>query len=82
MADSISEIFPSSVSAPVPVTTTVALPWVTGVFMNAILVWSPGPSWSPDRVVASLAAGVLSPVRADSSICKALAATMRPSAGT
>ena len=82
VADSISEIFPSSVPAPVPVTTTVPLPWVTGVFMNAMLVWSPGPSWSPDRVAASLAAGMLSPVRADSSICKALAATMRPSAGT
>jgi len=82
VADSIPEIFPSSVSAPVPVTITVALPWVTGVFMNAMFVWSPGPSWSPDSAAASLAAGVLSPVRADSSICRALAATMRPSAGT
>ena len=60
VADSIPEIFPSSVLAPVPVTITVALPWVTGVFMNAMLVWSPGPSWSPDSVAASLAAGTLS----------------------
>jgi hypothetical protein len=76
------EILPSSVPAPVAVTITVALPCVTGVFMNAIFVCSPGPSWSPDSVSASLAAGTLSPVSADSSICSALAATMRPSAGT
>ena len=25
----------------------VPLPWVTGVFMNAMLVWSPGPSPLP-----------------------------------
>ena len=83
MADSIPEILPSSVSAPVPVTIIVPLPWVTGVFMNAMFVWSPGPS-SRRRAAcgASLAAGVLSPVSADSSICSALAATMRPSAGT
>ena len=34
------------------------------------------------RVPGPLAAGVLSPVSADSSICRALAATIRPSAGT
>ena len=44
VADSIPEIFPSSVPAPVPVTITVPLPCVTGVFMNAMLAWSPGPS--------------------------------------
>ena len=44
VAASIPEIFPSSVPAPVPVTIMVPLPWVTGVFMNAMFVWSPGPS--------------------------------------
>ena len=58
------------------------LPCVTGVFMNAMFVWSPGPSSPSGSVAASLAAGMLSPVSADSSICSALAATMRPSAGT
>lgn len=58
------------------------LPCVTGVFMNAMLAWSPGPNFSSGRVVALLAAGVLSPVSADSSICSALAAMIRPSAGT
>ena len=82
MAASIPEIFPSSVPAPVAVTIIVALPCVTGVFMNAMLVWSPGFRSSPDSACASLAAGTLSPVSADSSICRALAATMRPSAGT
>src|SRR4051794_30185924 len=80
--DSIPEIRPSSVSLPVPVTIAVPLPCVTGEFMNAMLVWSPGPRSSPERVVAPLLAGVLSPVRADSSICSALAATIRTSAGT
>ena len=82
VAASMPEILPSSVPAPVAVTITVALPCVTGVFMNAMFVCSPGPSWSPDSVSASLAAGTLSPVSADSSICSALASTMRPSAGT
>ena len=82
VAESIPEIFPSSVPAPVAVTTIVPLPCVTGVFMKAMLVWSPGPSSPPDNVSASLAAGTLSPVSADSSICRALAVMMRPSAGT
>ena len=38
VADSIPEIFPSSVPAPVAVTTTVPLPCVTGVFMKAMSV--------------------------------------------
>jgi hypothetical protein len=80
--DSIDEILPSSVSAPVAVTIIAPLPWVTGVFMKAMSVWSPGPSPSPARTRASLPDGELSPVSADSSICRALAATMRPSAGT
>ena len=82
VADSIAEILPNSVFAPVPVTSRVPLPCVTGVFMNAMFVWSPGPSSPSASTVASLAAGVLSPVNADSSICSALAAMMRPSAGT
>ncbi len=82
LAESIAEILPSSVSAPVPVTTMVPLPWVTGVFMKAMSVWSPGPSPLPSGLRASLLAGTLSPVSADSSICRELAATMRPSAGT
>ena len=81
-AESMAEIFPSSVPAPVAVTIMVPLPWVTGVFMNAMSVWSPGPSPEPARGSVSLPAGTLSPVSADSSICSALAATMRPSAGT
>ena len=81
VAASIPEIFPSSVPAPVAVTIIVALPWI-GVFMNAMFVWSPGFRSSPDSVCASLAAGTLSPVSADSSICRALAAMIRPSAGT
>ncbi len=82
VADSIREIRPSSVPAPVAVTTSSPLPWVTGVFMNAMLVRSPGPSPSSVRVPASLAAGTLSPVSADSSICSEPATTIRPSAGT
>ena len=38
VACNIPEIFPSSVSAPVAVTIIVPLPWVTGVFMNAMFV--------------------------------------------
>ena len=51
VAASIPEIFPSSVSAPVPVTITVPLPCVTGVFMNAMFDWSPGPA-SPSGSVS------------------------------
>ena len=38
VADSIPEIFPSSVPAPVPVTSTMPLPCVTGVFINVMLL--------------------------------------------
>ncbi len=83
VTESMPEILPSSVSAPVPVTTTRPLPWVTGVFMNAMLVRSPGGGRRPPgRVPESFAAGTLSPVSADSSIWRALASMMRPSAGT
>ncbi len=82
VADSIPEILPTSVPAPVAVTTSTPLPWVTGVFMNAMLVWSPGAGRAPASVPESFAAGTLSPVSADSSICRALASMMRPSAAT
>ena len=38
VAVSSPEILPSSVPAPVAVTITVPLPWVTGVFMKAMFV--------------------------------------------
>ena len=38
---SIPEMVPTAVSAPVPVTIMTPLPWVTGVFMNAMFDWSP-----------------------------------------
>ena len=79
---SIPAIFPTSVPLPVPVTIISPLPCVTGVFMNAMFAWSPAPSSPESSVVASLAAGTLSPVSADSSIWSELAATIRPSAGT
>ena len=82
VVESMAEILPSSVSAPTPVTTMVPLPCVTGVFMNAMFDCSPGPRPVASRVPASLSAGTLSPVSADSSICSALAAMIRPSAGT
>ncbi len=82
VADSISEILPSSVSRPVPVMTRTPLPCVTGVCMNAMFDWSPGPSGASGSVTASFAAGTLSPVRADSSIWSAWASMIRPSAGT
>lgn len=82
VADSIPEILPTSVPAPVAVTTSTPLPWVTGVFMNAMFVRSPGAGRGPGSVPASFTAGTLSPVSADSSICRALASMMRPSAAT
>ena len=82
VAESMCAIFPTCVPLPVPVTITTPLPCVTGVCMNAMFDCSPGPISPPDRVSASLAAGTLSPVRADSSICSALEVTIRPSAGT
>ena len=82
VAESMCAIFPTSVSLPVPVTITTPLPCVTGVCMNAMFDCSPGPISLPERISASLAAGTLSPVSADSSICSALADTIRPSAGT
>ena len=82
VVESIPEIFPSSVSVAVAVTIITPLPWVTGVFMKAMFTWSPGLIGLSASVVVSFCAGVLSPVSADSSICSALASTIRPSAGT
>ena len=61
-------ILPTWASAPRAVTIMVPLPWVTGVFMNAMFFWSPGPTSASASVVASFDAGVLSPVSADSSM--------------
>ena len=36
-------ILPTWASAPLAVTSMVPLPWVTGVFMNAMFFWSPAP---------------------------------------
>ena len=79
---SIPAIRPTSVWAPVAVTIMMPLPWVTGVCMNAMSVWSPGERPVPDSVAVPLDAGTLSPVSAASSICSAVASMMRPSAGT
>ena len=43
VAASMPAIFPTWASAPTAVTSMTPLPWVTGVFMNAMFVWSPGP---------------------------------------
>ena len=82
VADNMPAILPTSVLPPTLVTIITALPWVTGVCMNAMLVWSPAPRSPSGRVAASLPAGTLSPVRADSSICNELEEMIRPSAGT
>ncbi len=67
---SIPEMFPTSVPAPVPVTTMRPLPCVTGEFMNAMFDWSPTPGFgSPGMISALFDAGTLSPVSPDSSIC-------------
>ena len=54
VAESMSAILPTSVPLPVPVTTTTALPWVTGVCMKAMFDCSPGPispAWQGGRVL-------------------------------
>ncbi len=76
------EIFPTSVSLPVAVTMNTPLPWVTGVFMNTMFERSPGARSPAGRGPVSFAAGVLSPVNDDSSTCREMAVTTRPSAGT
>ena len=79
---SIPAILPTWASAPRAVTIIVPLPCVTGVFMNAMFFWSPAPISASGSVSASLDAGVLSPVKADSSMLSELDAMIRPSAAT
>ena len=52
-AASIPAILPTWASAPRAVTIMVPLPCVTGVFMNAMFFWSPGPT-SASASVADL----------------------------
>ena len=70
------------VGAPSPSRASMPLPCVTGVFMNAMFVWSPGPSSASASASVSFDAGVLSPVSADSSMSSELAWMIRPSAAT
>ena len=58
------------------------LPCVTGVFMNAMFVWSPAPTSASASASVVFDAGVLSPVRADSSMSSEFASMIRPSAAT
>ena len=60
---SIPEMFPTSVSAPVPVTIITPLPCVTGEFMNAMFDWSPSTGFWSVMTSALFDAGTLSPVR-------------------
>ena len=75
-------IFPTWASAPTAVTSITPLPWVTGVFMNAMFVWSPGPRSASASGSVVFDAGVLSPVSADSSMSNELAEMILPSAAT
>ena len=79
---SMPAILPTSASAPVAVTSIMPLPCVTGVFMNAMFVRSPGPSSASASASVSFDAGVLSPVSADSSMSSELAWMILPSAAT
>ena len=58
---SMPAIFPTWASPPTAVTSIAPLPWVTGVFMNAMFTWSPGPRSVSARAPVSFDAGVLSP---------------------
>ena len=75
-------ILPTWASAPRAVTSMTPLPCVTGVFMNAMFVWSPAPTSASASASVSFDAGVLSPVRADSSMSSEFASMIRPSAAT
>ena len=79
--ESICEMWPTSVAMPVDVTTKLAAPRVTWVFMNAMSTRSPRPAPSPTTSTC-FGTGALSPVRADSSISRVAARMIRPSAGT
>ena len=79
---SMPAILPTSASAPVAVTSIMPLPCVTGVFMNAMFVWSPAPTFASARASVPFDDGVLSPVSADSSMSSELAWMILPSAAT
>ena len=79
---SIVAIWPISVSIPVAVTTTAAVPRVTAVFWKTMFERSPSPTSLPARTPASLATGALSPVSAASCVSSVAERTTRPSAGT
>ncbi len=81
VADSMPEMWPTSVPIPVVVTSKVAEPRVTWVFMNAISTRSPSAA-SAATGSDCLGTGALSPVSADSSISSVAARRMRASAGT
>ena len=78
---SIEAICPIWVCIPVAVTIIEAVPRVTEVFWNSMLVWSPRPTSTPSRGLASLGMGALSPVRAASWVSRVAARRIRPSAG-
>ena len=82
VAASMPAILPTSASAPRAVTIIMPLPCVTGVFMNAMLVRSPGPRSASASASVVLDAGTLSPVSADSSMSSECASMILPSAAT
>ncbi len=77
-----SAIWPISVSMPVPVTIISPRPRVTAVCMKAMLTRSPKPTSGVPMDSVAFSVGVLSPVRAASSISRVAATKSRPSAGT
>ena len=79
---SIVAICPICVCAPVPVTTSAAVPRVTAVFWNSMFVRSPSATSVPASTLASLGIGALSPVSAASWASSVAACRIRPSAGT
>ena len=74
-------MWPTSVAIPVVVTRTVPAPRVTWQFMKAMSTRSPSAA-SAATASTCLGVGMLSPVRADSSISRVAAVRMRASAGT
>ena len=74
-------ILPISVCIPVPVTTAVAVPYVTLHPENTILLRSPTPAFSSTTASASFSDGTDSPVKADSSLLRLTLFSSRASAG-
>ena len=79
---SIVAIWPIWVCIAVAVTTIAAVPRVTEVFWNSMLVRSPRATSVPASAPALLATGALSPVSAASCVSRVADRMMRPSAGT